>query len=163
MLLNVFEQTNFFIIWTTELSSKSNKLYKQVWIQALSWTTLVSQFIIMFINSKPKGLCNYGEGDAYRATRKSTLLSYFAKKKEKEAILVQTLGVVSIYIVIVQLAFAGAMPLPQFSATSTAVVAGLVLNLTNYHGWVTQRVWQIWENFITIVGISVLPQVNLWD
>ncbi|XP_020593380.1 maltose excess protein 1-like, chloroplastic [Phalaenopsis equestris] len=91
-----------------------------------------------------------------------TLLSYFAKKKEKEAILVQTLGVVSIYIVIVQLAVAGAMPLLQFTATSAAVVAGLVLNFMNYYGWLLQWVWQIWEDFITIVGISVLPQV-MWS
>ncbi|PKU75389.1 maltose excess protein 1-like, chloroplastic [Dendrobium catenatum] len=91
-----------------------------------------------------------------------TLLSYFAKKKEKEAILVQILGVISIYIVIVQLAVVGAMPLPQFMATSAAVVTGLVLNFMNYYGWLIQWVWQRWEDFVTIVGISVLPQV-MWS
>ncbi|RVW19606.1 Maltose excess protein 1-like, chloroplastic [Vitis vinifera] len=57
-----------------------------------------------------------------------SLLSYFAKKREAEAVVVQTLGVVSIYAVIVQLAMAGAMPLPHFTVTSIVVASGLVLN-----------------------------------
>ncbi|KAJ6795760.1 maltose excess protein 1-like, chloroplastic isoform X1 [Iris pallida] len=91
-----------------------------------------------------------------------TLLSYFAKKKEKEAILVQTLGVVSIYVVIAQLALAGAMPLPQFIVTSVVVSLGLVLNFMNYFGWLQNGIWRLWEDFITVGGLSVLPQV-MWS
>ncbi|XP_073011584.1 maltose excess protein 1-like, chloroplastic [Typha latifolia] len=91
-----------------------------------------------------------------------TLLSYFAKKKETEAIVVQTLGVVSIYVVIAQLAVAGAVPLPFFSAISAVVALGLVLNFLNYFGRIESGVWLLWEDFITISGLSVLPQV-MWS
>lgn len=90
-----------------------------------------------------------------------SLLSYFAKKKETEAVLVQTLGVVSTYAVIAQLAMAEAMPLPHFTATSVVVASGLVLNFLYYFSLLHPRIWQFWEDFITIGGLSVLPQVNL--
>nr|XP_010933046.1 maltose excess protein 1-like, chloroplastic isoform X2 [Elaeis guineensis] len=91
-----------------------------------------------------------------------SLLSYFAKKKETEAILIQTLGVLSNYVVIAQLAIAEAMPLPQFGVTSAVVASGLVLNFLNYFGWLHDGIWQLWEDFITIGGVSVLPQV-MWS
>jgi len=91
-----------------------------------------------------------------------TLLSYFVKKKEKEAILVQTLGVVSIYVVITQLAMAGAMPLLQYAVTSVVVALGLVLNFLKYFRWLQDGIWKLWEDFITIGGLSVLPQVIIW-
>ncbi|XVF06805.1 hypothetical protein REPUB_Repub06bG0082300 [Reevesia pubescens] len=91
-----------------------------------------------------------------------SLLSYFAKKKEKEAVVVQTLGVVSIYVVITQLAMAEAMPLPHFVATSVVVGAGLALNFLNYYGRLNERIWQFWEDFITVGGLSVLPQI-MWS
>jgi len=88
-----------------------------------------------------------------------SLLSYFAKKREKEAMLVQTLGVVSTYVVLVQLALAETMPLPYFLATSVVVISGLVLNFLNYFGLLNAELWRFWEDFITIGGLSVLPQV----
>lgn len=88
-----------------------------------------------------------------------SLLSYFAKKKETEAVLVQTLGVLSTYVVIVQLAMAEAMPLPHFITTSVVVASGLVLNFLNYFNLLHPWMWQFWEDFITIGGLSVLPQV----
>ncbi|KAJ8762726.1 hypothetical protein K2173_012218 [Erythroxylum novogranatense] len=91
-----------------------------------------------------------------------SLLSYFAKKKEKEAVVVQTLGVVSIYIVLSQLAMGDAMPLPQFVATSVVVATGLVLNFFNYFGMLNAKIWHFWEDFITVGGVSVLPQV-MWS
>lgn len=90
-----------------------------------------------------------------------SLLSYFAKKKEKEAMVVQTLGVVSTYVVIAQLALAEAMPLPYFLATSVIVGSGLVLNFMNYFGLLNAGIWSFWEDFITVGGLSVLPQVIL--
>lgn len=89
-----------------------------------------------------------------------SLLSYFAKKRETEAVLVQTLGVLSTYAVIAQLAVAESMPLPHFTATSAVVGAGLVLNFLNYFGWLSEGVWGLWEDFITVGGFAVLPQVG---
>ncbi|KAF6169446.1 hypothetical protein GIB67_021449 [Kingdonia uniflora] len=91
-----------------------------------------------------------------------SLLSYFAKKRESEAVVVQTLGVISIYIVIVQLTLAEAMPLPYFLVTSVVVGLGLVLNFMNYFGWLNAGIWRFWEDFITVGGLSVLPQV-MWS
>ncbi|XP_020084351.1 maltose excess protein 1-like, chloroplastic isoform X1 [Ananas comosus] len=91
-----------------------------------------------------------------------SLLSYFAKKRETEAVLIQTLGVISTYVVIAQLWMAGAMPSPQFVATSAVVATGLVLNFLNYFAWLNDRVWLLWEDFITVGGLSVLPQV-MWS
>ncbi|XP_020113200.1 maltose excess protein 1-like, chloroplastic [Ananas comosus] len=91
-----------------------------------------------------------------------TLLSYFAKKRESEAIVVQTLGVVSIFVVLAQLAAAGAMARPVFSAISAVVLLGLVLNFMNYFGRLDSGLWLLWEDFITVSGLSVLPQV-MWS
>jgi hypothetical protein len=92
-----------------------------------------------------------------------SLLSYFAKKREKEAMVVQTLGVISTYVVIVQLALAESMPLPYFLATSAVVVSGLFLNFMNYFGLLNAGIWRFWEDFITIGGLSVLPQVIVFS
>ncbi|KAF8378958.1 hypothetical protein HHK36_028383 [Tetracentron sinense] len=90
------------------------------------------------------------------------LLSYFAKKRETEAALVQTLGVISTYVVIAQLAMAESMPLPHFTLTSIVVGCGLFLNFMNYFNFLNPRIWRFWEDFITVGGLSVLPQV-MWS
>ncbi|KAH0937061.1 hypothetical protein HID58_004522 [Brassica napus] len=91
-----------------------------------------------------------------------SLLSYFAKKREKEAAVVQTLGVISTYVVLVQLTMAGAMPVQYFVATSAVVTVGLVLNCLFYFGKLGTTVWGLWEDFITVGGLSVLPQI-MWS
>ncbi|KAG6518685.1 maltose excess protein 1-like, chloroplastic [Zingiber officinale] len=91
-----------------------------------------------------------------------SLVSYFVEKKETEAVIVQSLGVVSTYVVIAQLTMAQAMPLPQFAATTVVVALGLVVNFLNYFGWVDGAIWNLWEDFITIGGLAVLPQV-MWS
>ncbi|KAL6001812.1 hypothetical protein ACLOJK_041790 [Asimina triloba] len=91
-----------------------------------------------------------------------SLLSYFAKKKETEAVLVQTLGVVSTYVVIVQLAMAESMPLPHFAVTTVVVASGLILNFLNYFNLLHPGIWLFWEDFITVGGLAVLPQV-MWS
>uniref|UniRef100_A0A5B7B7X3 Maltose excess protein 1 n=1 Tax=Davidia involucrata TaxID=16924 RepID=A0A5B7B7X3_DAVIN len=53
-----------------------------------------------------------------------SLLSYFAKKKEKEVVVVQTLGVISIYVVIAQQFMAEAMPLLYFKVSCGAWLSG---------------------------------------
>lgn len=90
-----------------------------------------------------------------------SLLSYFAKKKEREAMIIQCLGVVTTYIVITQLEMAGAMPFPYFFLTSLVVGTGLISNFLNYCGMLPSIIWDIWEDFITAGGLSVLPQVQL--
>ncbi|KDP39563.1 hypothetical protein JCGZ_02583 [Jatropha curcas] len=91
-----------------------------------------------------------------------SLLSYFVKKKETEVIVVQTLGVISIYIVITQLAMAEAMPLSYFVVLSAVVATGLVVNFLNYIGKLNSGIWRFWEDFITVGGLSALPQV-MWS
>ncbi|PON77598.1 hypothetical protein PanWU01x14_027590 [Parasponia andersonii] len=91
-----------------------------------------------------------------------SLLSYFSKKREKEVIVVQTLGVLSQYVVFAQLAMADAMPLPFFLITSLVVLTGLVVNFLNYFYLLNPPIWRFWEDFITIGGLSALPQV-MWS
>lgn len=72
---------------------------------------------------------------------------------------IQTLGVVTTFIVFAQLAIAGAMPLPYFTATSVVVASGLVINFMNYFNVLPVQILKFWEDFITVGGFSVLPQV----
>ncbi|KAH6780284.1 root cap 1 [Perilla frutescens var. hirtella] len=90
------------------------------------------------------------------------LASYFIKKRETEAVVVQTLGVVSTYVVMLQLAIGEAMPLPQFVATSIVVASGLILNFLKYFDWLHSEIWRFWEDFVTVAGLAVLPQV-MWS
>lgn len=89
-----------------------------------------------------------------------SLLSYFIKKRESEAVAIQLVGVVSIYVVLWQLAMAEAMPLPHFVATSIVTVSGVVINLMKRFDLLARGVWKYWEEFITIAGLSALPQVR---
>ncbi|KAJ4950338.1 hypothetical protein NE237_027170 [Protea cynaroides] len=91
-----------------------------------------------------------------------SLLSYFVKKREKEVVLVQTLGVVSIYVVLVQLAMGQAMPLPHFVVTSVVVGSGVIVNFMKYFNLLNNAIWRLWEDFITVGGLTVLPQV-IWS
>lgn len=88
-----------------------------------------------------------------------SLLSYFIKKRETEAVIVQTLGVVTSYVVISQLVMAGSMPLPHYAVTSAVIACGLVVNFMNYFHLLSPVIWRYWEDFITIAGLSALPQV----
>lgn len=91
-----------------------------------------------------------------------SLLSYFAKKREVGAMVVQAVGVVSTWVVLLQLTMAGAMPLLVFTITATAVGLGLLLNMLNYKNLLSPHIWEIWEDVITVGGVSVLPQV-MWS
>ncbi|XP_057795571.1 maltose excess protein 1-like, chloroplastic isoform X2 [Salvia miltiorrhiza] len=91
-----------------------------------------------------------------------SLLSYFIKKGETEAVAIQMLGVVSIYVVILQLAMAEAMPLSHFVVTSIVTATGVVLNLMKHFNLLSTGIWKSWEEFITIAGLSALPQV-MWS
>lgn len=90
-----------------------------------------------------------------------SLLSYFAGKREKGAMIVQAVGVVATLIVLMQLALAGAMPVAAFSVTATAVVVGFVLNLLNYYELLSATIWRFWEEAVVLGGLTVLPQVHI--
>ncbi|KAL8459355.1 hypothetical protein ACS0TY_036732 [Phlomoides rotata] len=90
------------------------------------------------------------------------LASYFIKKRETEATVVQTLGVISTYVVMLQLAMGKAMPLPQFIVTSVVVASGLIINFTQYFNLLHPSIWSFWEDFMTIAGVSTLLQV-MWS
>ncbi|KAK6131068.1 hypothetical protein DH2020_035186 [Rehmannia glutinosa] len=90
------------------------------------------------------------------------LVSYFIKKMETEAVVVQSLGVISTYVVMLQLAMGEAMPLPHFIATSVVVASGLILNFMKYFNLLNPEIWHFWEDFITVAGLSTLPQV-MWS
>jgi hypothetical protein len=87
------------------------------------------------------------------------MLSYFMK--EMGAIIIHILGVISTYTVIMQLAMAESMPALQFVATSVIVAVGLLLNFLKYFGWIPGTLWLLWEDFITVGGLVVLPQVTI--
>jgi len=91
-----------------------------------------------------------------------SLLSYFAGKREKGAMVVQAVGVVATLIVLMQLAIAGAMPVAAFSVTAMAVVIGFVLNLLNYYELLSATIWRFWEEAVVVGGLTVLPQV-MWS
>ncbi|KAL2612141.1 hypothetical protein R1flu_023833 [Riccia fluitans] len=91
-----------------------------------------------------------------------SLLSYFASKRERGAMVVQAVGVVSTLIVLMQLAIAGAMPLPAITLTASAVVVGLIINFLNYVNKLSPAVWRIWGEVVSIAGLTVLPQV-MWS
>ncbi|BBN17752.1 hypothetical protein MPTK1_7g16760 [Marchantia polymorpha subsp. ruderalis] len=91
-----------------------------------------------------------------------SLLSYFASKRERGAMVVQAVGVVSTLIVLLQLAIAGAMPAVAFAVTGTAVVVGLILNFLNYVNKLSPSVWRLWGEVVSIGGVTVLPQV-MWS
>ncbi|KAI5062175.1 hypothetical protein GOP47_0022714 [Adiantum capillus-veneris] len=91
-----------------------------------------------------------------------SLLSYFAKKREVGAMVVQAVGVVTTWVVLLQLTMAGSMPTPAFTVTSTSVGIGFLLNFLNYKKILSPQIWEIWEDAITVGGLGVLPQV-MWS
>ncbi|KAF3432626.1 hypothetical protein FNV43_RR23728 [Rhamnella rubrinervis] len=57
---------------------------------------------------------------------------------------------------------AEAMPLSYFVVTSIVVATGLLLNFMNYFDLLNAGIWRFWEDFITVGGLSALPQV-MWS
>jgi len=76
-------------------------------------------------------------------------------------VVVQTVGVASIYCIHFQLAMARAMPSTPFIVTSVAVGLRLISNFPNYHELLNVHIRRLWEDYITVGRLSVLPQVIL--
>ncbi|KAE8669018.1 Maltose excess protein 1 [Hibiscus syriacus] len=135
---------------------KSRKSYDE-WD---SWTAEFAgaanfPFLLLQLHQIILNACNLMAGN------KTALLAVPCLKRETEVAVVQTLGVISIFVVITQLAKGAAMPLPQYVATSVVVVAGLILNFLNYYGMLNKTIWILWEDFMTVGGFSVLPQEHM--
>jgi hypothetical protein len=107
------------------------------------------------------GFCWFFQGQLTGLLGNLSLLSYFAGKREKGAMVVQAVGVVATLIVLMQLAIAGAMPVAAFSVTAMAVVIGFVLNLLNYYELLSATIWRFWEEAVVVGGLTVLPQVHI--
>eukprot|EP00958_Prasinococcus_capsulatus_P004406 scaffold408_cov388-Prasinococcus_capsulatus_cf.AAC.9 len=84
------------------------------------------------------------------------------QKREKGAALVQTVGVVSTAILLTQVYIAGHMPGLCFWPGLAVVIYGLSLNFLNFVGKAWPVAWQVWEKSISIIGLTVLPQV-IWS
>ncbi|XP_024519556.1 maltose excess protein 1-like, chloroplastic isoform X2 [Selaginella moellendorffii] len=91
-----------------------------------------------------------------------SLLSYFAGRRERGAMAVQAVGVLTTLVVLIQLGIAGAMPSLALAGTVIAVAFGLLLNLLNYLLLLREWLWKIWEAVISVGGATVLLQV-MWS
>ncbi|KAI3431574.1 hypothetical protein D9Q98_004624 [Chlorella vulgaris] len=94
------------------------------------------------------------------------LLSYFASKFERNAVLVQALGIASSFAVLTQIRVAGYMPRAVYSGLAVvvglqAILTGLKLSgrLDSTKGG--QRLWSAWQKVLGLAGLAGVPQV-LW-
>jgi len=108
----------------------------------------------------------------------SILLSYFLKKQENGAAVVQAIGVVSNFILLVQIYMAGLLPggilwgIASFIGLSTFINSTVVLGTTRSWNWLQVTLIQrLWETFLSVLGLSLLvhalwstvfPQTNLF-
>lgn len=90
------------------------------------------------------------------------LLSYFASKRELSATLVQGVGATSTCVLLSQIYLAGFMPPVAFFSVASFLVCGLFINTLQYLGTLPRTFWAIWQDFIGIIGLAVLPQV-VWQ
>eukprot|EP00850_Spirogloea_muscicola_P015358 SM000117S25478 [mRNA] locus=s117:61601:64802:- [translate_table: standard] len=89
------------------------------------------------------------------------LLSYFIGKDERSATLVQSIGAISGYAVITQIYLAGYMPPAAYYGVTVGLVLALVVNVLKQVKLLPISVWRVWQNFIGVGGVTLLPQV-LW-
>jgi hypothetical protein len=94
------------------------------------------------------------------------LLSYFAGKHERNAVIVQALGILSSFAVITQIRTAGFMPRAAYAALAAvvglqAILTGLKLSGRLEGSKAGQRVWGGWQKLLGLAGLAGVPQV-LW-
>ncbi|PIN23152.1 hypothetical protein CDL12_04116 [Handroanthus impetiginosus] len=78
-----------------------------------------------------------------------SLLSYFMKKREAEAVVVQMMGLLSIN------------GFPHFIATLIVIACGRILIFMNYFHLLVPEIWHFGEELITMAWLSALPKV-IW-
>lgn len=91
-----------------------------------------------------------------------SLMSYFVHKRERGAMVVQGVGVLTTFVVLLQLTLAQSMPLFVFILTTIACVMGFVVSILHYIHYVNQQMWKFWQEFIGVVGLYVLCQI-VWS
>ncbi|MCO5592542.1 hypothetical protein L7F22_046545 [Adiantum nelumboides] len=91
-----------------------------------------------------------------------SLMSYFVHKKERGAMVVQGVGVLTTLVVLLQLTIAQAMPLFVFILTAIACVVGFIFSIFHYVEYLSQRIWRVWQEVLGVVGLFVLCQI-VWS
>eukprot|EP00250_Pteridium_aquilinum_P000867 c11044_g1_i1 orf=44-1147(+) len=91
-----------------------------------------------------------------------SLMSYFVHKRERGAILVQGVGVLTTLVVLLQLTIADAMSMSIFILTTIACGLGFVISILNYTNYLNHHIWKLWQELIGVVGIFVLCQI-IWS
>lgn len=96
----------------------------------------------------------------------SLLLSYFATKREANAVVVQALGIASSFAVLTQIRAAGHMPRLVYAALAAlvglqAILTGLKLSGRLEGGKRRQQLWGAWQKLLGLAGLAGVPQV-LW-
>lgn len=70
-------------------------------------------------------------------------------------------GASSTLTLLIQIWLAGYMPLAPFAAVCSYFALGCLVNGLRYTGGLPQAVWAVWQDFIGVLGLAVLPQVRL--
>ncbi|EFN52811.1 hypothetical protein CHLNCDRAFT_138476 [Chlorella variabilis] len=94
------------------------------------------------------------------------LLSYFASKFEKNAVVVQALGIASSFAVLTQIRVAGFMPRAVYAGLAVvvglqAILTGLKLSGRLEGSKAGQQLWGTWQKVLGLAGLAGVPQV-LW-
>lgn len=95
----------------------------------------------------------------------SLLLSYFATKKEGNAVVVQALGILSSFAVLTQIRVAGHMPRAVYAALAAlvglqAILTGLKLSGRLEGSKSRQQLWGSWQKLLGLAGLAGVPQVG---
>lgn len=94
------------------------------------------------------------------------LLSYFVGKFERNAVVVQALGIASSFAVLTQIRVAGFMPRAVYAGLAVvvglqAILTGLKLSGRLEGSKTGQQLWATWQKVLGLAGLAGVPQV-LW-
>ncbi|KAK9868469.1 hypothetical protein WJX84_006809 [Apatococcus fuscideae] len=94
------------------------------------------------------------------------LLAYFVTKQEREAALIQAIGVASNTAVLAQIWAAGYMPGTAFGAvillsSAALVITGLKVTGKLEAGRKRGKIWTAWHQALGLIGVALLPQA-IW-
>jgi lipid-A-disaccharide synthase-like uncharacterized protein len=150
------------------------------WGEMTDWLVGASTlpFIFLFLPQLLKNAANLSAGNAAALAvlswlsyltglgGNSLLLSYFAAKRETNAVVVQALGILSAFAVLTQIRIAGLMPRLAYAAIATAVGLQAILTGLKLSGRLDgskagQGLWAAWQQLLALAGLAGVPQV-LW-
>jgi len=87
-----------------------------------------------------------------------SLLAYFSRKHEGEAVLVQVIGIINTGVLLAQLWISGNMPSPAFFCALGMVCTSAVVNGAYLRGKLADRSFDHFVTFLAIAGLLVVPQ-----